>query len=97
MYETNYHRAGDLAEAARLFGEASDARYLAGGQTLIPTMKQRLAAPSRSTCGCLALGTAPSELLRASAKTLLAEGLALGSSQSRNAIFLAENRSRTSR
>ena len=46
MYETQYHRAGDLAEAARLFGEASDARYLAGGQTLIPTMKQRLAAPS---------------------------------------------------
>jgi carbon-monoxide dehydrogenase medium subunit len=47
MYETNFHRAGDLAEASRLFAEAQDeARYLAGGQTLIPTMKQRLAAPS---------------------------------------------------
>jgi len=47
MYETNFHRAGDLAEASRLFAAAKDeARYLAGGQTLIPTMKQRLAAPS---------------------------------------------------
>jgi carbon-monoxide dehydrogenase medium subunit len=47
MYETHYHRAGDLAEASRLFAAANvEARYLAGGQTLIPTMKQRLAAPS---------------------------------------------------
>jgi carbon-monoxide dehydrogenase medium subunit len=29
-----------------LFHEAEDGTYLAGGQTLIPTMKQRLAAPS---------------------------------------------------
>jgi carbon-monoxide dehydrogenase medium subunit len=46
MYETNFHRAGDIAEAAKLFADGADARYLAGGQTLIPTMKQRLAAPS---------------------------------------------------
>ena len=46
MYETQYHRAKDVADAAALFSEASDASYLAGGQTLIPTMKQRLAAPS---------------------------------------------------
>lgn len=46
MYETHYHRPKDLNDAARLFGAASDARYLAGGQTLIPTMKQRLVAPS---------------------------------------------------
>src|SRR5262249_22760907 len=46
MYETTYHRAKDIAEAARLFAEGSDARYLSGGQTLLPTMKQRLAAPS---------------------------------------------------
>ena len=46
MYETKYHRAGDVAEAGKLFADASDGRYLAGGQTLIPTMKQRLAAPS---------------------------------------------------
>ena len=46
MYATTYHLAGDVAEAAALFADASEARYLAGGQTLIPTMKQRLAAPS---------------------------------------------------
>jgi carbon-monoxide dehydrogenase medium subunit len=46
MYETNYHRPSSLADAAKLFSGAADARYLAGGQTLIPTMKQRLAAPS---------------------------------------------------
>jgi carbon-monoxide dehydrogenase medium subunit len=46
MYETQYHRAKDVAEAARLFSSGEDARYLAGGQTLLPTMKQRLAAPS---------------------------------------------------
>ena len=46
MYETHYHRASSAADAAKLYGGASDGRYLAGGQTLIPTMKQRLAAPS---------------------------------------------------
>src|SRR5688572_28860556 len=46
MYETTYHRPKDLAEAAKLFAGAPEARYLAGGQTLLPTMKQRLAAPS---------------------------------------------------
>jgi carbon-monoxide dehydrogenase medium subunit len=46
MYETHYHRPKNLAEAASLFAGASEGRYLAGGQTLIPTMKQRLAAPT---------------------------------------------------
>ncbi len=46
MYETRYHRPTSLEEAAALFAAADDPRYLAGGQTLIPTMKQRLAAPS---------------------------------------------------
>ena len=46
MYETNYHRPKDVAEAAKLFSAGDDARYLAGGMTLLPTMKQRLAAPS---------------------------------------------------
>jgi carbon-monoxide dehydrogenase medium subunit len=46
MYETQYHRPKDVAEAAKIFAGAADARYLAGGQTLLPTMKQRLAAPS---------------------------------------------------
>ena len=46
MYETTYHRAESLADAASRMKGAEDAKYLSGGHTLIPTMKQRLAAPS---------------------------------------------------
>lgn len=46
MYQTTYHRAGSIDEAAGLFAKGSEARYLAGGHTLLPVMKQRLAAPS---------------------------------------------------
>ncbi|MFD1695519.1 FAD binding domain-containing protein [Roseibium aestuarii] len=46
MYETNYHRASSVEEAVRLLAGAEDGKFLGGGQTLIPTMKQRLASPS---------------------------------------------------
>ncbi len=46
MYPTNYHRPATVEEAVALFAKASDAKYLAGGHTLIPVMKQRLNAPS---------------------------------------------------
>jgi aerobic carbon-monoxide dehydrogenase medium subunit len=46
MYETTYHRPATVAEAAALFSKGSDPKYLAGGHTLIPVMKQRLASPS---------------------------------------------------
>jgi carbon-monoxide dehydrogenase medium subunit len=48
MYTTpfRYLRAKSVSEAEALFGKSSDARFIAGGQTLIPTMKQRLAAPT---------------------------------------------------
>jgi carbon-monoxide dehydrogenase medium subunit len=46
MYKTTYHRAGTVDEAAALFAKGSDAKYLAGGHTLLPVMKQRLAGPS---------------------------------------------------
>jgi carbon-monoxide dehydrogenase medium subunit len=46
MYETHYYRPKDLADATKAFAAASDARYLAGGQTLIPTLKLRLAKAS---------------------------------------------------
>lgn len=46
MYTFKYHRPASLDEARKLFQGAEDGIYLAGGQTLIPTMKQRLAAPS---------------------------------------------------
>ncbi|MBR1281520.1 xanthine dehydrogenase family protein subunit M [Bradyrhizobium sp. AUGA SZCCT0177] len=46
MYETIYHRPSSVDEAVALFGKGSESKYLAGGHTLIPVMKQRLASPS---------------------------------------------------
>jgi carbon-monoxide dehydrogenase medium subunit len=46
MYQTTYHRPSSVAEAVALFAKGGEPRYLAGGQTLIPVMKQRLASPS---------------------------------------------------
>ncbi|MEL6965756.1 MAG: xanthine dehydrogenase family protein subunit M [Pseudomonadota bacterium] len=46
MYETSYHRASDVNDAVTKMGGADDGKFLSGGQTLLPTMKQRLAAPS---------------------------------------------------
>jgi carbon-monoxide dehydrogenase medium subunit len=46
MYQTTYHRPSSVDEAAALFAQGAEARYLAGGHTLIPVMKQRLASPS---------------------------------------------------
>jgi carbon-monoxide dehydrogenase medium subunit len=46
MYPFTYHRPNSIAEALAIHGSANDARFLAGGQTLLPTMKQRLASPS---------------------------------------------------
>ena len=45
MYDFNYLRPASLADAAKAAAGA-DAKILAGGQTLLPTMKQRLAQPS---------------------------------------------------
>ena len=46
MYDTTYHKASSATDAASLLSGAEDGKVLAGGQTLIPTMKARLAAPS---------------------------------------------------
>jgi len=46
MYDTTYLRATSLAEAIGWLREHDEARPLSGGMTLIPTLKQRLAAPS---------------------------------------------------
>ena len=46
MYAFDYHRPKSVAEAVTLLAGAADAKLLAGGQTLIPTLKQRLAQPS---------------------------------------------------
>lgn len=44
MYDFSFYRPANLADAAGLL-KSEDAKALAGGQTLIPTLKQRLAAP----------------------------------------------------
>ncbi len=44
MYAFTYHQPSNVAAAAALLGD--DAKLLAGGQTLLPTMKQRLASPA---------------------------------------------------
>lgn len=42
----DYRRAGSVEEALRLLGERQDAKLLAGGHSLLPMMKLRLAMPS---------------------------------------------------
>ena len=43
----DYKRAGSAAEAVALIGEyGDDAKFLAGGHSLLPLMKLRLAQPS---------------------------------------------------
>ena len=46
MYPTSYHRPETLAEAVADLKASDEAKVLAGGQTLLPTMKQHLAAPT---------------------------------------------------
>jgi aerobic carbon-monoxide dehydrogenase medium subunit len=46
MYEFNYQKAGSVADAAAKVAGADDGTLMAGGMTLIPTLKQRLAMPS---------------------------------------------------
>ncbi len=45
MYEFKYHRPGTVRQAANLLAKNEDAKLIAGGHTLVPVMKQRLAAP----------------------------------------------------
>lgn len=46
MYEFDYHRPASIDGARELLEESEDAMLLAGGMTLLPTMKLRLAHPS---------------------------------------------------
>lgn len=45
-YQFEYRRAKSLKDAEAILAKNADAKLLAGGQTLIPTMKMRLASPS---------------------------------------------------
>jgi aerobic carbon-monoxide dehydrogenase medium subunit len=46
MYAFEYHRPTSLSEVTSLLQSKPEAKLLAGGHTLIPTLKQRLAQPS---------------------------------------------------
>jgi aerobic carbon-monoxide dehydrogenase medium subunit len=46
MYSFDYARPATVAEAAAALAKSPDARCLAGGHTLLPTIRQRLANPS---------------------------------------------------
>lgn len=46
MRNFNYHLASDLKDAGARLAASDDGKLMAGGMTLIPTLKQRLAAPS---------------------------------------------------
>ena len=46
MYEFSYHRPASVTEASELIANSADGKIVAGGQTLLPTMKHRLASPS---------------------------------------------------
>ncbi len=45
MYEFKYHRPSTVRQAANLLVKIEDAKLISGGHTLVPVMKQRLAAP----------------------------------------------------
>ncbi len=46
MYNFRYQRASSIDSALKAAAAAEDPKFLAGGMTLLPTMKQRLAQPS---------------------------------------------------
>ena len=46
MYNFVYEKPNTLEEVEKILNENEESKILAGGQTLIPTMKQRLASPS---------------------------------------------------
>lgn len=46
MYAFNYHRPKSVEEAAKAVGSAEEGKIIAGGMSLLPSMKLRLAAPS---------------------------------------------------
>ena len=46
MYNFTYHQASELRQASDMLAKFEEAKLIAGGQTLLPTMKLRLASPA---------------------------------------------------
>lgn len=47
MYEFKFSRPATVRQAANLLAKTEDAKVIAGGHTLVPVMKQRLARPAQ--------------------------------------------------
>src|SRR5579883_2505437 len=62
MYSFTFHRPQTLRQAVSLLSKNEDAKLLAGGHTLLPTMKLRLAKPSQLIDLSLVEGLAAIEL-----------------------------------
>jgi carbon-monoxide dehydrogenase medium subunit len=45
MHHTHYHRPGSVAEVVKLLAEHTEDKLIAGGQSLLPTVRLGLAAP----------------------------------------------------
>ena len=48
MYNFDYHRPKNVADAVAALKKASDGKLIAGGQTLLPTLKHAFGAAVRS-------------------------------------------------
>jgi carbon-monoxide dehydrogenase medium subunit len=46
MFELSYLKAKSLSEATSFLGTHAEAKFMSGGMTLLPTLKQRLARPT---------------------------------------------------
>ena len=46
MYDFNYHSPNNINEALDIFSSSEDPKFLAGGMTLVASMKQRLISPT---------------------------------------------------
>jgi carbon-monoxide dehydrogenase medium subunit len=46
VYNFEFHRPTSVEEARRILADNEEAKLIAGGMTLLPTMKMRLASPT---------------------------------------------------
>ena len=46
MYDFSYQKVSSVTDAVAAIQNAEDGKFIAGGQTMLPTMKHRLASPS---------------------------------------------------
>ena len=46
MYDFSYLKVSSVTDAVTAIQKAEDGKFVAGGQTMLPTMKHRLASPS---------------------------------------------------